>query len=153
MICIWWMWRLGRCVVLHVDRVEGRQPLALRRWKCENIERRTLPRFAVPCQSGLRHVAKLANARTAFNVEPKRRMLRTEQRSVHRHTGGPPVPLLWTGLGKSRSMPPPLFCSKFGVECSKFGFSSGGRLPASASPCWDPGIERGKALTRVPGRI
>ena len=37
-----------------------------------NIERRALPRFAVLCQLGLRQVAKLANARSAFNVEPKR---------------------------------------------------------------------------------
>ena len=37
-----------------------------------NIERRTLPRFTVLCQLGLRQVAKLANARSAFNVEPKR---------------------------------------------------------------------------------
>jgi len=136
MICIWWLRRLGRCVVRPVDRVcglpAGRRRLGglgSRSSGNANVERRT------------------------SNVEPKRGMLRTEQRSVHWHTGGPPVPLLWTGLGKSRSMPPPLFCSKFGVECSKFGFSSGGRLPASASPCWDPGIERGKALTRVPGRI
>ena len=47
----------------------ARGPLQTR---TSNIECRTLPRFAVPCQLGLRHVAKLANARSAFNVEPKR---------------------------------------------------------------------------------
>ena len=40
--------------------------------RTSNAERRTLPRCAVLCQLGLRQVAKLANARGAFNVEPKR---------------------------------------------------------------------------------
>jgi len=47
----------------------ARGPLETR---TSNIERRTLPRFAVLCQLELRQVAKLANARSAFNVEPKR---------------------------------------------------------------------------------
>jgi len=59
-----------------------------------NIERRTLPRFALLCQLELRQVAKLANARAAFNVEPRRRLLSTELIALHWHTGAPPVPLM-----------------------------------------------------------
>jgi len=51
--------------------------------RTSNIERRTLPRFAVLCQLGLLQVAKLANARSAFNVEPKRRLLRTVLSPLH----------------------------------------------------------------------
>ena len=43
--------------------------------------------------------------------------------------------------------------SAFDVGCSKFVFSSGGRIRASASPRGDAGLERGKALARVPGEF
>jgi len=62
----------GRMVCAHwiLNAEAARGPLETRTL---NIDRRTLPRFAVLYQLGLRQVAKLANARSAFNVEPKRR--------------------------------------------------------------------------------